>query len=528
MHTGTSVRDDRLQLLEAGLEPVVPPLKDKIYVAMSGGVDSSVAAALLKRDGYDVHGVFMRNWRTDGDDDSGRQRDLPGGGGCSSAHDWRDVQAVCAKLEMPCSTVDLSREYWTRVFEPALRLYEQGLTPNPDIGCNRDIKFGALLEHIRDRLEPQTTRTDSAGGGGGGGEGAKEKCKWWLATGHYARLVRELRYDTLQLMRPVDRHKDQSYFLSTVEPSALERAYFPLATHTKSAVRALAAEFALPVADKRESQGLCFVSPETRRFRDFLSSYLSPAAVRYVDLDGTELARDRRGLWSCTVGERSGLQLDQGTPALRGRWYVARKSSSAQDAPPALSAVADRAGAAAEQDAPAPSREAEAPPMSLDVASSVADAETNEVIGTVTLVKGRNHPALYAHGCVSTDWQWADYPASPDKLLCQLRHRGNLLPADQRRASRSLELGAAGTSARTTDSDGDGGNVGREGSAGETDDEPRIAVDCLVRNYAPNQVGVFFREPQFAVTPGQHLAVYSGQLCIGGGTVLAAIEGLRD
>lgn len=401
LSTGPRRVGQSLSFIPTFQEPVVG---DKVYVAMSGGVDSSVAAALLKQGGHDVEGIFMRNWV----DDSKSP------GGCSSEKDWKDVQAVARHLDMPVSRIDLSREYWTKVFEPALRQYELGNTPNPDIACNREIKFGSLLETIQEKLVP---KLDNGGVGG-----AK---KWWLATGHYARAVKDPRSMKTHLMRASDKNKDQTYFLSTIEQFALERCYFPLGDYSKPEVRKLAAEFGLHVAEKDDSQGLCFVSPETRHFRDFLSSFLSPGPVTYIDQTGKVLAQDNRGFWSSTVGERSGLQLHQGAVETQGKWFVSSK----------------------------------------DIKE-----------GTIELVKGHDNPRLYKQGAVSTDWIWADYPGSPDKLSVQLRHRQDPVP-------------------------------------------------CIVHHYGLGNVGVFFQEKQRSVAPGQHLAVYSGDICLGGGTILEPIEG---
>lgn len=382
-----------------------PHRGDKIYVAMSGGVDSSVAAALLKRDGHDVEGIFMRNWV----DDSKSP------GGCASDKDWKDVQIVAKQLDIPVTRVDLAKDYWIKVFEPALRQYELGNTPNPDIACNREIKFGSLIETIKSKHGDLATKNQPGKA-------------WWLATGHYARVVKAPKSMKTHLIRSTDINKDQTYFLSTVEQFALEHCFFPLGAYMKSQVRQLATEMNLHVATKEDSQGLCFVSPETRHFRDFLSSFLSPGPVTYVDESGKVLGKDNRGFWSSTIGERSGIQLPQGDPQMKGKWYVSAKN--------------------------------------------VAD-------GTIELVKGSDNPRLFKQGAVSTDWIWADYPGSPDKLSVQLRHR----------------------------------------------QEP---VPCIVHHYGAGNVGVFFQERQRSVAPGQHLAVYSGDICLGGGTILESIEGLDE
>lgn len=394
--------------LPALFKAQLPNHGDTVFVAMSGGVDSSVAAALLKESplGLDVHGIFMRNW-TD---------DSKSPGGCSAERDWKDVQQVGKHLEIPVHRVDFSREYWIRVFEPALKHYDMGNTPNPDIACNREIKFGSLIDYIRDIALPKYTKSNV-------------KTSWWLATGHYTRAVIDIRSRKTHLMRAIDFNKDQTYFLSTVEQYALEHCYFPLASYTKPEIREIALSIGLHNAKKSDSQGLCFVSPETNRFRDFLSSYLAPGPVTYVDENGTELMKDNRGLWSSTIGEKSGLQLNQGSPETHGKWFVSAKDHMAR---------------------------------------------------RIELVRGSNHPRLFKQGAVSTDWIWADYPGTPDKLLVQLRHR----------------------------------------------QEP---VPCIVHDYGNGNVGLFFQDKQRSVVPGQHLAVYSGNnVCMGGGTILESIEGLDE
>lgn len=342
--------------LPALFKEQLPGHGDTVFVAMSGGVDSSVAAALLKNDplNLNVHGVFMRNW-TD---------DAKSPGGCTAEKDWKDVQLVGKHMDIPVHRVDLSRDYWIKVFEPALKHYDMGNTPNPDIACNREVKFGSLVEHIRGSLLPKLPPNG-------------DDSRWWLATGHYTRAVIDIRSRKTHLMRAADANKDQTYFLSTVEQYALEHCFFPLAPYTKPEVRDLARNLGLHNAEKEDSQGLCFVSPETRRFRDFLSSYLSPGPVTYVDEDGIELMRDNRGLWSSTIGEKSGLQLNQGSPETHGKWFVSSK---------------------------------------------------NHLERKIELVRGSNHPKLFKQGAVSTDWIWADYPGMPDKLLVQLRHRQEPVP----------------------------------------------------------------------------------------------------
>ncbi|KAI0780510.1 tRNA 5-methylaminomethyl-2-thiouridylate-methyltransferase [Trametes elegans] len=265
---------------------------------MSGGVDSSVTAKLLADKDYDLSAVFMRNWDTR--DESGTDS------GCEWKKDWEDVQRVCRMLGIPCEMVDLSREYWTRVFEPALEMWEAGDTPNPDIWCNREVKFGALF----DRLTTQST---------------------WLATGHYAdktwarpalNLSNLFAYDKIptrpQLRRAADRSKDQTFYLSSVPAASLSRALFPLAPYRKTEVRDMAQRWGLPTASREESMGLCFVG-EKRRFDDFISQYIPPKPGPIIDMTTGKTVGRHQGLYTLTIGQNAGVR---GMPQ---KMFVARK-----------------------------------------------------------------------------------------------------------------------------------------------------------------------------------------------------------
>ncbi|KAI5116685.1 hypothetical protein M0805_007506 [Coniferiporia weirii] len=258
---------------------------------MSGGVDSSVTARLLADKDYDLSAVFMRNWDTR--DESGSDT------GCEWEKDWEDVQRVCSQLGLPCEMIDLSREYWTKVFEPSLQLWETGQTPNPDVWCNREVKFGALMDRI-----------------------AATKDAKWLAMGHYAGI--EWAQSSCssrprpRLVRAVDNLKDQTYYLSGVPELSLEKALFPLQHLRKDQVRELAAKYRLHTAQRSESMGICFVG-EKRRFEDFLAQYLPPKPGSIVDMLTQEQLGTHQGLWRYTIGQAAKI------PGMPKRMFVAGK-----------------------------------------------------------------------------------------------------------------------------------------------------------------------------------------------------------
>ncbi|EIN07014.1 5-methylaminomethyl-2-thiouridylate-methyltransferase [Punctularia strigosozonata HHB-11173 SS5] len=235
---------------------------------MSGGVDSSVTAKLLADQDYDLSAVFMRNWDTR--DETGTDR------GCEWEKDWEDVQRVCKALGIPCDMIDLSREYWTRVFEPSLEAWQNGVTPNPDVWCNKEVKFGALTDH----LPPSA----------------------WIATGHYARKSWHPVHKRPQLLRCADRRKDQTYFLASVSETGLERALFPIAHLKKDEVREIAKQAGLHTAEREESMGICFVG-EKRRFSDFITQYIPPCPGPVIhEVTGKRLG-SHQGLMTYTIGE---------------------------------------------------------------------------------------------------------------------------------------------------------------------------------------------------------------------------------
>jgi tRNA-specific 2-thiouridylase len=257
---------------------------EKIVVGMSGGVDSAVAALLLVRAGYLVHGLYMSNW--DEDDDY-----------CTSAQDFQDARATAAELGIPLHRVSFAAAYRQRVFDYFLTEYRAGRTPNPDVLCNREIKFGVCLDYAA-RL------------------GAKR-----FATGHYARL--EHTADGPQLLKARDPDKDQSYFLHAVERAHFERVMFPLGDLRKSEVRALAREAGLPVFDKPDSTGICFIGE--RPFREFLARYIPTSPGDIVTANGEVVGR-HRGLAFYTLGQRGGLEIGGRAGKQEDAWYVAGKN----------------------------------------------------------------------------------------------------------------------------------------------------------------------------------------------------------
>ncbi len=260
----------------------------RIIVGMSGGVDSSVAALLLQRMQPDIAGLFMDNWADDGSGD------------CRAEDDRRDAVAVCGRLGIPIHFRDFSREYWDSVFAHFIDEYAAGRTPNPDVLCNREIKFKHFLDAAHDL-------------------GAEA-----IATGHYARI--DQNDGRWRLLRAADRDKDQSYFLHQLGQAQLAATRFPLGELPKADVRRIAADAGLPTAAKKDSNGICFIGE--RDFRGFLSRYLPSRPGEIRDPQGHVLG-EHPGAFYFTLGQRGGLQLG----GLRGRepapWYVVGKDVEA-------------------------------------------------------------------------------------------------------------------------------------------------------------------------------------------------------
>ncbi|EEB44061.1 tRNA (5-methylaminomethyl-2-thiouridylate)-methyltransferase [Providencia alcalifaciens DSM 30120] len=258
----------------------------KVIVGMSGGVDSSVSAYLLQQQGYQVIGLFMKNWEEDDDEEY-----------CSAATDLADAQAVCDKLGIELRTINFAAEYWDNVFEHFLEEYKAGRTPNPDILCNKEIKFKAFLEFAAEDL------------------GAD-----YIATGHYVR-----RRDVdgkSQLLRGLDNNKDQSYFLYTLSHEQVAKSLFPVGELEKPEVRRIAEEIGLVTAKKKDSTGICFIGE--RKFRDFLGRYLPAQPGPIVTVDG-EIIGQHEGLMYHTLGQRKGLGIGGTKEGSEEPWYVVDK-----------------------------------------------------------------------------------------------------------------------------------------------------------------------------------------------------------
>jgi tRNA-specific 2-thiouridylase len=354
---------------------------------MSGGVDSSVAALLLKEQGYAVEGLFMKNW----EEDDGTEY-------CTAREDYADAQAVADRLGIVLHGANFAAEYWDNVFEHFLTEYRAGRTPNPDILCNREIKFRAFLDY------------------------ALELGADFIATGHYARLDRSC-VDTasgdggVRLLKGLDPQKDQSYFLHAVGGRDFERSLFPVGELEKSAVRQLAAEAGFVTHNKKDSTGICFIGE--RRFSDFLKRYLPAQPGAIVTPEGERIG-EHQGLMYHTIGQRQGLGIGGLAEHAEAPWYVAGK-----------------------------------------------DLERNELL----VVQGNDHPALYSSALTACDVSWiaGEPPALPLRCAAKVRYRQPDQPC-------TVTLGADGY---------------------------RVAFD----------------DPQRAVTPGQSVVFYSGEQCLGGGTI---------
>ena len=361
------------------------PGDTRVIVGMSGGVDSSVSAALLIQQGYQVEGLFMKNW----DEDDGTEY-------CTAREDLADAQAVSDRLGIKLHTANFAAEYWDNVFEHFLEEYQAGRTPNPDILCNREIKFKAFLDY------------------------ALMLGADLIATGHYAR--RADRDGQSLLLRGLDGNKDQSYFLHAVAGEQLARTLFPVGELEKPEVRRIAEQYELATARKKDSTGICFIGE--RRFTDFLKRYL-PAQPGDIETTEGDVIGRHHGLMYHTIGQRQGLGIGGLQGASDDPWYVLSK-----------------------------------------------DLERNVLV----VGQGNDHPWLFATALECSDIYWVNpLPYSgPLRLTAKVRYR----QPDQ---------------------------------------------GCTLER-TPDGWRVYFDEPQRAVTPGQSVVFYQGEICLGGGVIERALS----
>lgn len=354
--------------------------KKRVIVGMSGGVDSSVSALLLIEQGYEVEGLFMKNWEEDDTDEF-----------CSATQDIKDAQQVCNQLGIKLHKVNFAAEYWDNVFEHFLSEYRAGRTPNPDILCNKEVKFKAFLDYAIN-------------------QGAD-----YIATGHYARL--KFDGENQLLLKGLDRNKDQSYFLYALNQEQIRNALFPIGELEKQRVRELAQKAGFKNHNKKDSTGICFIGE--RKFKTFLEQYI-PAQPGDIVTDKGEVIGKHQGLMYHTLGQRKGLGIGGLKNSDEQAWYVLAK-----------------------------------------------DLEKNELV----VGQGHDHPMLYKKTLIASQLNWITNPPQQDQVLkAKTRYR----QPDQ---------------------------------------------GCKIISINESQVQVEFEQAQMAITPGQSVVFYDGEICFGGGVI---------
>jgi len=354
--------------------------KKHVVVGMSGGVDSSVAAYLLLQQGYYVSGVFMKNWEEDDTDTY-----------CSATEDRKDAQAVCDKLGISLHTINFANEYWDNVFTHFLETLKTGQTPNPDILCNKEIKFKAFFDFAA------TLDAD------------------FIATGHYAR-TEQIDGHTV-LKKAIDLNKDQTYFLHAVKEDKLARTLFPIGELTKPEVRQLAQKLGFINHAKKDSTGICFIGE--RKFKTFLANYLPAKPGDIINIQGQVIGR-HEGVMYYTLGQRQGLGIGGLTQGDGNAWYVAQKDLSRN---------------------------------------------------TLLAVQGRDNPLLYKKSLTATNIDWINTPEPSLPLHCTAKTRY------------------------------------------------RQADNLCILTREAQQYCVTFEDSQWAITPGQSVVFYQGDICLGGGVI---------
>lgn len=362
----------------------------KVILGLSGGVDSSVSLNILKEKGYDVEALFMRNW------DSAINNDILGNplindDICPQEKDYMDAKKVCEQLNIKLHRVDFIYEYWDLVFKYFIDEYKKGRTPNPDIMCNKYIKFDLFLEH------------------------AKKLGADYIAMGHYARVVHK--EDKSYLLRALDSNKDQTYFLCMITQEELRKTLFPIGDLTKPMVRQIAKDNNLYTAFKKDSTGICFIGE--RKFKEFLKNYLPAKPGKIVSVDGDVLG-EHDGLMYYTIGQRKGLGIGGKKGTLNEAWFVCGKNLS-----------------------------------------------TNELVVT----QKEDSIYLLSNRCIATDCNWiTEIPEDDKEYFAKFRYRS---------------------------------------------EDVKVKIKKLMNN----QIEVIYKDCAKAVTPGQAVVLYDGEVCLGGAII---------